>query len=137
MPGWRLPRDRMEVYEAALEMLLVRRDRDRGVELAGTQGSLTIPGDSRPARHVRPARGGSACFQQPGNDQRMVTWCGRRTEPVAGISSAIGTLSSRRESPTMTFKRREAVVDSPVVFSDVRSQLSWQVPCAFPAVMPD
>ena len=32
----RLPRDRMEVYEAALEMLLVRRDRDRGVELAET-----------------------------------------------------------------------------------------------------
>ncbi len=31
-----LPRDRMEVYEAALEMLLERRDRERGVELAET-----------------------------------------------------------------------------------------------------
>ena len=29
-----LPRDRMEIYEAALEMLLERRDRERGVELA-------------------------------------------------------------------------------------------------------
>ena len=28
----RLPRDRMEIYEAALEMLLERRDRERGVE---------------------------------------------------------------------------------------------------------
>src|SRR3984957_5625592 len=32
----RMPRDRMEVYEAALEMLLVRRDRDRGVDLPET-----------------------------------------------------------------------------------------------------
>lgn len=29
-----LPRDRMEIYEAALDMLLERRDRERGVELA-------------------------------------------------------------------------------------------------------
>ena len=34
-----LPRDRMEIYEAALEMLLERRDRERGVEL--TQTPLT------------------------------------------------------------------------------------------------
>ncbi len=32
----RLPRDRMEIYEAALDMLLERRDRERGVELAQT-----------------------------------------------------------------------------------------------------
>ena len=31
-----LPRDRMEIYEAALDMLLERRDRERGVELAET-----------------------------------------------------------------------------------------------------
>ena len=31
-----LPRDRMEIYEAALDMLLERRDRERGVELAQT-----------------------------------------------------------------------------------------------------
>ena len=31
-----LPRDRMEIYEAALDMLLERRDRERGVELAAT-----------------------------------------------------------------------------------------------------
>lgn len=31
-----LPRDRMEIYEAALEMLLERRDRERGVELAAS-----------------------------------------------------------------------------------------------------
>ena len=30
----RLPRDRMEIYDAALDMLLERRDRERGVELA-------------------------------------------------------------------------------------------------------
>jgi NACHT domain len=29
----RLPRDRLEIYDAALDMLLERRDRDRGVEL--------------------------------------------------------------------------------------------------------
>jgi hypothetical protein len=34
-----LPRDRMEIYEAALDMLLERRDRERGVELA--QNPLT------------------------------------------------------------------------------------------------
>ncbi len=32
----RLPRDRLEIYEAALDMLLERRDRERGVELAQT-----------------------------------------------------------------------------------------------------
>ena len=31
-----LPRDRMEIYEAALDMLLERRDRERGVELAAS-----------------------------------------------------------------------------------------------------
>ena len=35
----RLPRDRMEIYDAALDMLLERRDRERGVELA--QAPLT------------------------------------------------------------------------------------------------
>ena len=34
-----LPRDRLEIYEAALDMLLERRDRERGVELA--QSPLT------------------------------------------------------------------------------------------------
>lgn len=36
-----LPRDRMEIYEAALEMLLERRDRERGVGLEDTQLTRT------------------------------------------------------------------------------------------------